>query len=99
MPGELKLDHLHPFKPLLFLLPQRANTEERKSSMFPTQQDKYGAAGLQILLEVIDLVLCELLPRSADDEDSALREGVQRDVAVLAVARDLPVALINNAVL
>ena len=67
--------------------------------MFPTQQDKYGAAGLQILLEVIDLVLCELLPRSADDEDSALREGVQRDVAVLAVARDLPVALNNSALI
>ena len=67
--------------------------------MFPTQQDKYGAAGLQILLEVIDLVLCKLLPRSTNDEDSALREGVQRDVAVLAVARDLPVALNNSALI
>ena len=67
--------------------------------MFPTQQDKNGTAGLQILLEVIDLVLCKLLPRSADDEHSALRKGVQRDVAVLAVARDLPVSLNNNALI
>ena len=42
---------------------------------------------------MIDLVLRELLSRSSDDEDSALREAVEGDVAVLAVARDLPVAL------
>ena len=42
---------------------------------------------------MVDLVLGELLPRAGEDKDAAGREEVHADGAVLAVRRDLPVAL------
>ena len=42
---------------------------------------------------MVDLVLGELLPRAGEDEDAAGGEEVHADGAVLAVRRDLPVAL------
>ena len=56
-----------------------------------SEEDEDVASGFEVLLQVVDLVLRELLPRPGHDEDPGLAQQVHRDHAVLAVARDLPV--------